>query len=125
MRNRINHLIEVSKEWESNSIIIYEFINQFSITSPDKLSRSDRDINQRLMFLDTLWTKAWKKHFSSQRFPDSYYIERYGSKRLMGSLDSLDITNYEIKVNPIWNRELKQFANRSRSSIEFFISKNI
>jgi len=125
MRNRISHLIEVSKEWENDSISIYEVINHFSVTSPDKLSRSDRDINQRLLFLDTLWTKSLKKHFSSQRFPDSYYIERYGSKRLMGSLDSLDITNYKIKVNPIWNRELKQFADRSRSSIEFFISKNI
>jgi hypothetical protein len=67
-----------------------------------------------------------KKHFSSQRFPNSYYIpgnDKY-PRKLMGSLDALDIVNGRFKVRSIWNQELQRFAKRSLSSIDFFISKN-
>jgi hypothetical protein len=78
-----------------------------------------------MAFLDSLWKKSLKKHFSDQRFPDSYYRD-LESRTLYGSLDALDIIDYEgdIEVRPIWSAELKRFNSRSIDALQMFISDN-
>jgi len=121
LKNRIENLQKMAESWMNDDVPLYEIINQFSVTSPDKLSRKDRDISIRLDRMDSLWTKSLTKHFSKQRFPDSYY----NNGRLMGSLDALDITRSGIEVSSVWNTDLERFSRRLVDSIDYFISKNL
>lgn len=121
--NRLTKLEHMCTKFEDENQTIVDFINLFSTPSVDSLSRKDRDLNMRVSFLDSLWKKSFKKHFSEQRFPDSYYRD-LETKQLYGSLDSLDITRSDIIVRPIWSDELKRFNSRSIDSIKMFISDN-
>ncbi|BAQ36630.1 RNA-dependent RNA polymerase [Fusarium coeruleum mitovirus 1] len=123
LMNRLTKLEEQCTKWKEDESTIVDILNFFSTPSVDSLSRKDRDCMIRLDFLDSLWKKSFKKHFSEQRFPDSYYRD-LETKTLYGSLDSLDITSSGIEVRPIWNTELKRFNSRSIGALEMFISDN-
>jgi hypothetical protein len=125
LMNRLERLQELCQRMKDEGSTVVEFINHFTAPSVDSLSRKDRDINIRMAFLDSLWKKSLQKHFSDQRFPDSYY-RNLETRTLYGSLDALDIIDYEgeIEVRPIWSRELSQFNQRSINSLQMFISEN-
>nr|WCG92839.1 putative RNA-dependent RNA polymerase [Fusarium equiseti mitovirus 1] len=123
LMNRLTKLEELCDRMKENDSTIVEFINHFTAPSADSLSRKDRDLYIRMSFLDSLWTKSLKKHFSDQRFPDSYYRD-LESRTLYGSLDSLDITSSGIDVRPIWSNELKRFNHRSIDALQMFINDN-
>ncbi|AHI43533.1 RNA-dependent RNA polymerase [Fusarium circinatum mitovirus 1] len=123
LMNRLIKLKERCIEWDEKSLTIVDFINFFSTPSVDSLSRKERDLNLRVSFLDSLWKNSFKKHFSEQRFPDSYYRD-LETKTLYGSLDSLDITRSDIEVRSIWSFELERFNSRAIDAIQMFISDN-
>jgi hypothetical protein len=115
LSNRLDQLHQNCKNWNHESL--YDILDQFVIPDASRLSKKERNVGIRLGFLRSLFRQSWIKNFSEQRFPDNFYIERFGEKRLMGSVDALDFTGNHFKVTSPWISTLSQRTGNTCSSL--------
>jgi hypothetical protein len=115
LSNRLDQLHKNCANWNNESL--YDILDQFVIPDASRLSRKERNVGIRLGFLRSLFRQSWIKNFSEQRFPDNFYIERFGEKRLMGSVDAIDFTGNHFKVTSPWISTLSQRTSNTCSSL--------